>query len=803
MKTSSLLAIGFFLSFYPPLDPILKKLLRQLTEFRQSTPIEKVYLHTDKTVYTLNETLWFKAYLVEGIEHQKDTISKIVYVDLLKNNDNSLVSRKILNIENSQCNGQLELTTDLKEGDYTLRAYTNWMKNFDSHYFFYMPIKIIHNTPVSINKNADTPNLSALFFPESGQLLEGINNRIGIRVFDKNNKKGVSAKVQIFENGQPSQIIETEQDGITAFNLLIKPNNQYSAKIIGQNDDFLLPSAAKSGYGLHIDNYSQVFFKTRIYLSVPEKEKPSKLFIIGHLRGKPCYATTIDITDKTLKELEINIPKKNFLQEGVATITIFNQDGLPLAERLAYVDFVSSKINLKVDVKGENKARGKITLEIEAKNANDEAIEGSFSLAALAAVSDQKYWQDLDLYTYMLLGSDLNGALPNISAHFLKDKKQHIDDVLITQGWTKFEWYKTKTINHSVVQNLNLIGSINDKSKKPVANESILLSVKDANQNTQSQYSLTNENGQFSIEGLNFMDSTKVYVRLINKKCNKCTFELEKEKDTLRMPYWSTIDNIPYQTLAYLENYHKQSEEKQVNLKEVNIKAKRSEPSEIKIDSRRMYKEAEMVFHIKQEDARNKKNIMEYLQGKNAINIYGLNPLSTAGDKNVNTTSTRGRTSFQGSNEVLFLVDGVPADVHTMLSLSITQIETIEVIKSARAGILFGARAANGMVNVLTRSYKNLPIDISNEDFEHSLVAETQGYSIVKTFYSPDYEKENISSRIDNRTTLFWQPHIQTDKNGKASVSFYNNDLETPIIIHVNGTDFKGNFGHLALKYGK
>lgn len=64
-----------------------------------------------------------------------------------------------------------------------------------------MPIKIIHNTPVSINKNADTPNLSALFFPESGQLLEGINNRIGIRVFDKNNKKGASAKVQIFENG--------------------------------------------------------------------------------------------------------------------------------------------------------------------------------------------------------------------------------------------------------------------------------------------------------------------------------------------------------------------------------------------------------------------------------------------------------------------------------------------------------------------------------------------------------------------------------------------------------------------------
>lgn len=84
MKTSSLLAIGFFLSFYPPLDPILKKLLRQLTEFRQSTPIEKVYLHTDKTVYTLNETLWFKAYLVEGIEHQKDTISKILYVAMVR-----------------------------------------------------------------------------------------------------------------------------------------------------------------------------------------------------------------------------------------------------------------------------------------------------------------------------------------------------------------------------------------------------------------------------------------------------------------------------------------------------------------------------------------------------------------------------------------------------------------------------------------------------------------------------------------------------------------------------------------------
>ena len=56
-------------------------LAQRLDSYYHFVPIEKVYLHINKNLFTVGETIWFKAYLVDGTLHKEDTISGTLYVD--------------------------------------------------------------------------------------------------------------------------------------------------------------------------------------------------------------------------------------------------------------------------------------------------------------------------------------------------------------------------------------------------------------------------------------------------------------------------------------------------------------------------------------------------------------------------------------------------------------------------------------------------------------------------------------------------------------------------------------------------
>ena len=62
------------------------------------------------------------------------------------------------------------------------------------------------------------------------------------------------------------------------------------------------------------------------------------------------------------------------------------------------------------------------------------------------------------------------------------------------------------------------------------------------------------------------------------------------------------------------------------------------------------------------------------------------------------------------------------------------------------------------------------------------------GFSYVYKFYSPDYSKRQLSERPeDYRRTLYWNPFLLLDQNGKAKIEFYNNSSRHPISIDAQG----------------
>lgn len=103
---------------------------------------EKPYLHTDKGYYYPGEMMWFKAYMVYNSNIVQDSLSHILYIDLV-NSRNSVVIFRAYEIKNDQCQGNFPLDETVQPGDYTLRAYTRWMLNFDTAFVYQAPVKIL------------------------------------------------------------------------------------------------------------------------------------------------------------------------------------------------------------------------------------------------------------------------------------------------------------------------------------------------------------------------------------------------------------------------------------------------------------------------------------------------------------------------------------------------------------------------------------------------------------------------------------------------------------------------------------
>ena len=79
-------------------NPFLALIQGKMQDYTLNNYPEKVYIHTDKPYYSLGEKIWFSAYLLNGSTHEKSTKSKILYAELIDEND-SIISQKKLYIK--------------------------------------------------------------------------------------------------------------------------------------------------------------------------------------------------------------------------------------------------------------------------------------------------------------------------------------------------------------------------------------------------------------------------------------------------------------------------------------------------------------------------------------------------------------------------------------------------------------------------------------------------------------------------------------------------------------------------------
>ena len=67
-----------------------------------------------------------------------------------------------------------------------------------------------------------------------------------------------------------------------------------------------------------------------------------------------------------------------------------------------------------------------------------------------------------------------------------------------------------------------------------------------------------------------------------------------------------------------------------------------------------------------------------------------------------------------------------------------------------------------------------------------------KGFTKPVQFYSPEYPDGPIEGNVDSRRTIYWNPNVITDENGRARVEFYNNSFTRKFTINAAGITASG-----------
>jgi hypothetical protein len=761
--------------------------LKVVGAFKQQPAQESVYLHLNKQAYSFGDTIWYKAYVVIGQHHQLSALSGVLYVELYSP-AGSLVSRQLVQLHSGVGRGDIALPHSLKQGSYHLRAYTNWMRNFDNAFF---------NRQVLVGGIAPVRTVTGLqpdvqFFPEGGSLVAGARSRVAFKAVGPNGL-GIAVKGTITDSkGDSVAIIETVHAGMGEFVLSPKPGETYTANMIAGSSRFTvqLPKAQEAGYILAVNNSlpDSIYLKVAVNDALLNKEKNTGFYLIAQSNGKVYYTSA-----GSLQQLSYTarIEKSRF-PSGIVQFTLFSQSGGPVAERLAYIQG-SDTLQLKADTRAIQTAGDKVELTINAKNNQNEPVTGSFSAAVInESLSPVDENAESTIMNNLLLTGQLKGYVEQPNYYFINPTEKtraDLDLLLLTQGYRRFEWKKildtatVKPLPYAPEHSLSLSGKVTTPAGKPVAKATVTLvdAAADLLRDT-----VAGDSGRFAFDNLGLTDTALLVLRAKKPGSNaNVRISVNQAAYPKPAPVTSAINTVQDTTVLQQQYkaYQKQQNDEIAGrgrlMKQVNIIAKVEKKPDMS-HSANLHGGGNADQVIMGDQLGDCINLSDCLTGKVRFVNFGMGY----------ATNHRGGT-------MSVIVDGAVFHSNHLNDIDVNNIYSIEVLRTAAARSIYGSSIEGGGALVITMKNGSegfiatvAPLGLINIPFA--------GYTKTRIFYAPKYNPQN--STADESSAICWAPAIITDKNGKATISYHNNSKGTYRVV-IEGIDDDGNLGRIVYRY--
>jgi hypothetical protein len=561
----------------------------------------------------------------------------------------------------------------------------------------------------------------------------------------------------------------------------------YKAIINPEGKDSILkdlPAIHDFGYVMSLSDKENGNLEVIIQTNTKSAFTNEQVFLFVHTRQMIKVAEKINLVNG-IARFKID---KNILGEGISTLTLFNINKQPLCERLY---FKRPKQNLTIEVvtnAEQYSPRGKVSLEINTRNAAGIAESADLSVAVYKYDSLQTI-DPVTVFNYLWLSSDVAGKIESPEYYFNNSGAEielEMDNLMLTHGWRRFKWDDLLQNKIPAFQflpeyeGLIICGKITDlRTNIPAGN--ILTYLSSPGNHSQFYNNTSNALGEISFYTHNFYNSGEI---IIQPAC-----ELESiYKLSIENPFSEYYSTNRLPSLLVSGKLQKEFLEHSIGMQVQNIYLGKtlSQFKELTTDSLAFYQKPDRKYFLDEYTrfGTMEEVIREYVSGASLTKKKNSFYIKLANDQKMEF--------FEKNPLVLF--DGIPVcDFTEIVNYDPLQVKKIEVVNKKYYS---GPLEFDGIISFTT--YKGNHADLKLNP--NALVIDYEGLQKQRQFYSPVYEaKSQAAGRVpDFRNLLYWSPDTRTNANGKAQTRFYTSDQTGKYVIMVQGLTSNGNAGFIT-----
>lgn len=445
---------------------------------------EKILLYIDKNGYAAGDTLHYQLRVIDATTHVPIQ-QTLLYLTV--RSQNQWITQQKLWVEHGELKGKWLIPDSLTSETYQLIVHNQWSRNFDEKFWARKNFQVITKVP---SKNLPIDSLQVRFFPESGHLIAGLSNRIGLASFTKSGVPIAMRGWVITQNGRDTlTTFQSEKEGYGSF-YFTPSSTEKGLKVVLENGLVVqsFPQIIAKGYLLQIEALKDT---TNITIKIinnlqPTEWKPMRLWI--HLRGQILYEAIV--TPK--RNLTIaRIPREDLEGTGVVQVLLLDALNHTIASNAFY----------------------------QPPPTDD----------------DENRPFDPDLFASELYG----GIFPSAWLKEQKNLLKNANLMLLTHPIRPYSIEENTTFEYEL--GIKITGKVTQANHKPIPNTPIIGFV-----NTDSAQLhfdvMTDESGQFSSPPLQFYGKADGVIQLQSDKVKAAIIEV----DTLPsfIPQWQCIPTI-------------------------------------------------------------------------------------------------------------------------------------------------------------------------------------------------------------------------------------------------------------------
>lgn len=670
----------------------------------------------------------------------------------------------------------------------------------------FYPLHTMLAMPKELNYELRPDNLTLSFFPEGGALVEGINSVVAFEAIDQWGRKcDVEGYITEGKRGDIIGRFKSMSRGRGAFFLNPEIGEKYYAHVQykGKEYSFQLPETTSQGYTLRIaPPIGQG--PANVYV-MASSDAPCKLLgLTLQCRGELLTFDTLTLCNADVKRIKLPYEA---MRAGVNQITLFDESGKILADRLFFVSPPQQSAKLVLDEMPDNIAPyDKIRLDFIIKDSVNFFKNGCFSLSVTDADDVSETYDNGDIRSELLLSSDLKGFIEDVDSYFRHDNPREmaadIDLLMQVQGWRRYDWeqmsgaqpyqqryspekglvidgyvvkgnmpykiYKFQSDQYTRIPNLKLEASMYENT----------IIWKDS--------TFVDSLGRFYIDVKSHVTGEKglelkVYPMdndVKNLKKQRPYIVLDRAFSPYIQPYSYYQNHVP-------SEFHLLDSDLSTSLSESNMISE----VQVKKGKRRSHE-----LYLERPEF-----IIDYYKELNNIIDRGI-PLVLERQSTI-----AGRETGISLDYSLCRVNLPLAylEIHSSsgaFNWTYSLPERVKVYSNllSREGVLYLDRLNEELMQTLCIAVSDQQIITPKkhpfESQNNKRITYFEGYSHTCKFYERDYSECALPDRNDYRRTLYWNPDIWTDMQGRSSVTFYNNARTKHIHVRAEGFTRNGEF---------